>query len=438
MKKGNQDGHKKRSIFKLLGGGIVLIALAGGGYFVYHTTQERTQTESAIREAEKLVLYNPLAKGENAEKLRKLLPKSGEQTTMKLLVKHLKTEDLKGLITKTKSEIKTENGKIQTEQENKLKELTKKIEGLKKDQYFPKEKTEAIDKLIETANAYQQAKDIVGLNVCVAGLQSLVGETTTYIQEKTAEQKEREEKEKAAKEKAAKEKKEAEEKAKKEKEAEEKVLETQIKNETYPSLGILRGDMADGGGVIPMYLISGGPADNADFQTDAIWDNSSVIVAIDGKEVQSAVIGDHSMNSVLQTFKLGKKVEVEFKDGSTKDVVLDLTQKEAATNVYPELKDFGDDSETDLYFGVSGYNMGEHNDNKEIGLKITDIYSDGSAADSDLEKGDIICRIDGYYIGDATDIPKVMSHYSDGDIVDVDIIDGNNDLKTVSVTLKEK
>ncbi|MCP8856439.1 PDZ domain-containing protein [Latilactobacillus sakei] len=402
-----------KSKWLLSGGVIVIVAVAGG--FIWHNQQVQA-TNQQIETAQKLVLFNPLATGKSATKLKQLLAQPGEKTNLAIIRKNVKGEDLKGLTEKAQKEITAETDKQSPKQKAEMEKVSKKLADLKNDKNFPKSSTQAAEKLTELAKGFSDRNDVVGLNLSVAGLQSLSGEATTFIQAKT----------------------EAQKKAAEEKKKDASALQDAVKNETYPSLGMLRGDLANGIGVIPMALLTGGPADNANFATDSDWSDSSVITSIDGKKVASAVIGDNSIQSILQGIKLGKKVEVGFKDGSTKDVELTMTQKKAASETYPELKDPGSDTDTDIYFGVSGYNMGQKNNNKEIGLKITDIYSDGSAAGSDLETGDIICRIDGYYVGDTTDITKIMTHYSDGDSVTVDYVSKDGDLKTTDVDLVEK
>lgn len=399
---------------KLIIGGAVVVVLAGAGGFFWQQNQVQA-TNQQIRTAEQLVLFNPLATGDNAKKLKAILPEPGEKTTLAIVRKNVKGQDLKGLTEKAQKEIDAESSKQLTKQQATLKSLSAKLEKLESDKNFPKDSKDEVKVFTELSNKFVDNSDPVGLNVSVAGLQSLAGETTTYIQKKTEAQQKRENDKKAA----------------------AGAIQAAVKNETYPSLGMLRGDLANGIGVIPMGLLTGGPADNADFQTDDDWSNSSVITSIDGKKVASAIIGNNSMQKVLQGIKLGKKVEVGFKDGSTKEVELSLTQKAAAAESYPELKDAGSDTDTDLYFGVSGYNMGQKNNDKEIGLKITDIYEDGSAEGSDLKEGDVICRIDGYYVGDTTDITKIMTHYSDGTTVTVDYVDKSGDLATTDVTLVE-
>lgn len=424
-----QEVAKKPKISKqklVIGAVVVLLAASTGiGYKVY---ADNGKLDQQITEASNLVLYNPLAKGESSKKLQELLPKAGEVKNDKFLRGKVKKADLSSLIKKAQDEINEERTKQEKTQKESLTTVQNKLNEMKKNKHFPENTVKEITQLEKLATGFEKKQDIVGMNVSIAGLQALAGETTTFIQEKTKEQKAREEKEKQ----------EAEAK-KHEQEADAKSLADAVANETYPSLGALRGDIANGGGVIPMKIYPDGPADNAGFETaDSEWADSSVIVEIDGKKVSSAVIGDNSMENVLKGIKLGKKVNVKFKDGSSKKVELTLPFKEAAKYRYPDLPSFGNDTDSDLYFGVSGYNMGQHNGNKELGLYITDIYSGSSVSSSSLQKGDIICRIDGYYIGDATDIKKVMSRYYDGDTVTVDYVSKEGHLKSTEVTLIEE
>lgn len=419
---------EKKKMLKvgLIVGAVILIGGIGGGSWYLSEQKKQAELEGTINEARQLVLYNPLATGEKSQALVKLLPKPGEKLEMKYLRERVKNEPLDKMISEAGKEIESLEKEQLTAQEKIFVDTQKKIDELKKNSHFPEEQLVKIKELTSLTDQYLKQSDVVGMNIGVAGLQSIAGETTTFIQEKTEEQRVREEEEK----------KKEEEKTKAAA-AEAEVLTTAIEDETFPSFGMLRGDIANGGGVIPMYLLTDGPAYDADFNTHDFWDNSSVIVEIDGHKVESAVIGEHSMEKVLKKIKLGKRVEVKFKDGSTKDIDLNLTHKKAKAYKYPDLPDPGKDSSTDVYFGVSGYNIGESNDNKEIGLVITDLYPDGSAYSSDLVKGDIICRIDGYYVGDSSDVNRIMSNYYEGTYVTVDYIDANGDLQSTDVYLIE-
>lgn len=413
-----------KNIGLIIMGIVILIALIGGTSWYVSANKKERLLDNEINQARELVLYNPLATGEKAQAIIKLLPQSGERLEMKYLRQRFTDKNLSKMISEAEKEIQENKDKQMEIQEKTFNDTKKLIEELKKDSHFPKKQLVEIDSLVTIIKQYLEAKDVVGMNIAVAGLQGIAGETTTFIQEKTEEQKKREEEEKQK----AEEKKQLEE-------AESNALEQAIKDETYPSLGMLRGDLPNGGGVIPMFLMEDGPAYEAGFDTDSYWDNSSVVVAIDGIEVKSAVIGEYSMENALKKIKLGKRVEVTFKDGSTKDVELNLTHKKAKANKYPDLPDPGKETSTDLYFGISGYNIGKHNNNKEIGLVITDLYADGSAYSSDLVKGDIICRIDGYYVGDTSDIKRIISNRYEGSEVTVDYIDTNGDLQTTEVEL---
>jgi ribosomal protein L12E/L44/L45/RPP1/RPP2 len=397
--------------------GVVVAALvvAGGGYATYAHVHGQQELTSQIREARNLVMFNPLANGPKAKKLKAVLPKVGENTTDKMLMSDLKGKDMAKLIADAKSEINAKSQSQLSKQSTNLSEAKTKLTKLESQKNFPSSSRDDVTALTKLADSFKASDDAVGMNVAVAGLQSLAGESTDYIQAKTKEQLARE---KAKKEEAAK-------------------LAAAVKDETYPSLGMLRGDIANGGGVIPMFLIDDGPAAQNDFQTDSDWDDSSVIVAIDGQRVDASILGAHSMQKVLQTIPLGKHVTVKFKDGSSKKVALNLTQREAKGYKYPDLADPGTDTDSDINFGVDGYNIGQKHNNKEIGLVITKIDSDGSVANSDLKVGDIICKIGDYYVGNTTDIAKIMYNYYEDDEVTVDYVTPTGHLATTDVTLED-
>lgn len=421
--KQQKNGNWKKIGLPLIG--VLVIGGVAGGYYWQQDQLKKTNAE--IVRAQQLVQFNPLATGKDAKKLKKMLPTVGEKMSMTAIRNNVKDEGLnatklKALNDGAEKEINAANDKEMVQEKKQLAELKTKVEAAKKDKNFPTEYNDGFTKLFKVANNYMSKNDANGLKVMNFGLNYIADKTTDSIAQTTKEQQEA----------AAKKKQEEEQKK-----ADATALQDAVKNETYPSLGMLRGDLANGIGVIPMGILPDGPAYNADFGSDDDWSDSSVITSIDGKRVASAVLGDNSMEKVLQGIKMGKKVEVGFLDGSTKEVKLDMTKKDAAKETYPELKNPGSDTDTDLYFGVSGYNIGQKHNNKEIGLVITDIYDDGSASDSDLEKGDIICRIDGYYVGDTTDIDKIMTNYDDGDTVEVDYVDTDGHLQTTDVTLIE-
>jgi S1-C subfamily serine protease len=410
-----QAKSKRRKLPVIIAGVVVVVIVAGGGWFGYQHVHAQNELQSEIQDARNLVMFNPLAKGPASKKLIAALPKVGEKTTDKMLRSRLKLSTFKPMVAAAKKEIDAAETKALKSQNSTLATTQSKLTKLSANENFPAANKAKIKKLDAMAQSFNDSKDAVGLNVSVAGLQSLAGDTTSFIAAKTKAQKARE----AAK------------------KAEDQKLADAVKNETYPSLGMLRGDLPNGDGVIPMFLIPGGPADNAGLQTDSDWEDSSVITSIDGKPVNSAVIGDHSMQKVLQTIPLGKTVKVGFRDGSSTTVHLNLSQKDAKSQSYPDLEDPGDDTDTDINFGVDGYNIGQKHNNKEIGLVITSIDSAGSVAGSDLKVGDTICRINDYYVGDTTDIQKIMYNYTEGDTVTVSYVTASGHLDTADVELTD-
>lgn len=412
-KRANQNKSHKAPI--IIGVVIAVIVIAGGGWFGYSHVHGQAQLQADIQEARNLVMFNPLATGSASKKLLNELPKVGEKTTDALLRSRLNDAQLQKDTAAAKKEINAAQSKQLTAQEKTLKDTQSKLDKLAADKNFPASNKSKIASLSDLASNFDSSKDAVGLNVSVAGLQSLAGETTSFIAEKTKAQLAREQAKKA----------------------EEQKLADAVKNKTYPSMGMLRGDLPNGDGVIPMFLLSGGPADDAGLQTDSDWDDSSVIVSIDGKPVTASILGDHSMQKVLQTIPLGKTVKVGFRDGSSKKVTLDLSQADAESQSYPDLDDPGTDTDTDINFGVDGYNIGQKHNNKEIGLVITGIDSDGSAANSDLKVGDTICKIDNYYVGNTTDVQKIMSNYSEDDTVTVAYVTPTGHLDTTDVELTD-
>lgn len=410
-----RTGGRGRKTGMIVGAVVAAVVVAGGAYATYAHVHGQQVLASQIREARNLVMFNPLANGPKAKKLKAVLPKVGENTTDKMLMADLRGKDMNKLLTDAKSEINAKSKQQLDKQSTNLGEAKSKLSKLESQKNFPSSSRDDVTALSKLADDFKDSHDAVGMNVVVAGLQSLAGESTDYIQAKTKEQL-------------------AREKAKK---AEAGKLAAAVKDETYPSLGMLRGDIANGGGVIPMFLIDDGPAAQNDFQTDSDWEDSSVIVAIDGKRVDASILGAHSMQKVLQSIPLGKHVKVKFKDGSSKKVALNLTQREAKNYKYPDLADPGTDTDSDIDFGVDGYNIGEKHNNKEIGLVITKIDSDGSAASSDLKVGDIICKIGDYYVGNTTDIAKIMYNYYEDDDVTVDYVTPTGHLETTQVTLED-
>lgn len=410
-----QDQKQKKTLwFSLLV--VVLIAIGVGGFLGYQRVQSRKQLAKDIVRARELVMFNPVAKGKQAKKLRAALPKLKEQTSDAMLMDELDAKEFTQQLKAAQTEVKKTKQKELSHQKNAAKTAQAKLAKLAQDDNFPTSSKQDLTELNHLAGLFSKRQDAVGLNVAVAGLQALAGDSTTFIQAKTKAQKERE---------VA---------AKKEKQA----LAAAVKNDTYPSLGMLRGDMPNGIGVLPMFLQFGGPAEMAGFQTDDDWEDSSVITAIDGKAVHSAILGDHSMQQVLQTIPLGSRVKVKFLDGSTQKVTLNLTQKEAAKEDYPDLPAFDNEEDATLNFGVSGYNIAQKNHNKEIGLVVTGIDQTGSiAAQGDIKVGDTICRIGQYYIGTTTDIRKALSDYDEGDEAEVDYVTAAGHLTTSQVTLKE-
>lgn len=395
---------------------VVLIAAGVGGFLGYRRVQTRKQLAKDIISARELVVFNPLAKGKQAKKLRAFLPKIKEQTSDAMLLDELDATKFSQQLQAAQTEVDQSKQKELSHQKTSAKTIQTKLAKLAKDDNFPSQSKQELTSLNQLATLFTDRQDAVGLNIAVAGLQALAGDSTTFIQAKTKAQKARE---------AA---------AKKEKEK----LAAAIKNETYPSLGMLRGDMPNGIGVLPMFLQFGGPAEMAGLQTDNDWDDSSVITAIDGKPVHSAILGDHSMQQVLQTIPLGSRVKVKFLDGSTQKVTLNLTQKEADKEEYPDLPVFPDEANDTLNFGVSGYNIAQKHHNKEIGLVVTDLDQTGSIANQgDIKIGDTICRVGQYYIGTTTDIRKALSDYDVDDEVSVDYVTAAGHLATSQVTLKE-
>lgn len=388
---------------------VVLVAAAGGFFFLH---EKNVALDRKIQESQQLVAYNPLADGPAAKQLKAVLPKPGVVTPQATARAKASKVDLTKLYNAAKTEIDGKQRAQMGKQKSSLSEVNAKLKTLEKDKNFPSDSRDDVSGFNDLATMFENKSDAVGLNLSVTGLQALAGETTTFIKKQTAAQK-----------------------------AQAQAMQAAITNKTYPSLGMLRGDMANGIGVLPMYLLSDGPAEEAGLQTMDDWDDSSVITGIDGKPVESAIIGAHSMQKVLQTIPLHKKVEVQFLDGSTKRVDLSMTEraaeKEAQDDPYPDLPDPGDDTDTDIDFGASGYNIGQKHNDKEIGLYVTGISAGSSLDDTDIKNGDIICRIDDYFVGDTTDIDKIMSNYESGDTVTVDYVTSGGHLKSTDIDLTD-
>ena len=97
------------------------------------------------------------------------------------------------------------------------------------------------------------------------------------------------------------------------------------------------------------------------------------------------------------------------------------------------------------YLGISGvsvtaqigsaYGMPE-------GVYIAEIIDGGGAADSDLQKGDIITKIDGTTVTSMDDLKKELTYYAAGDTVTLTVErasgNGNYDEKEIKVTLGDK
>lgn len=409
-----KSGSKKAP--KIIGSVLAIVAIGTAGYFGFNYLQEQNTLNSQIVEAKKMVLFNPLAKGKNSDKIRDIFGEPGKKISHEELMTKVKGVDFEGLIAGAKQEIDSESKKEMPLQEKLFAETTKKFDAAKKQSNFPKENIAKGTEITDLYKKFKDQGDAVGVNASVMSMQSLVGDTLTTIQKKTKEQvaREKEKKEKAAR------------------------LAKAIADETYPSIGMLRGDLPNGAGIFGFFLSPDGPAENADLPTaEDGWGDDMAVVSLDGVPVKSAVIGNQSMENVLKTIELGKKVKVGFKDGSTKKVTLNLTHKDAKSITYPDLPDPGQDTDTDIDFGVSGYNIGQKHGNKEIGLVVTEIYSGSSVSKSKIRVGDIICRIDGYWVGDTPSISRIMSNYYDGDEVEVDYVTANGHLKTAKIELVE-
>lgn len=405
----NRSESRKSTKSTLMKWGIpvlIVIVVAAGGFLFYQHQQTKKAFASDIAQARKLVLYNPLVKTGAAQQLQDKLPGTGDKTTDAQLEKRLDRKSFESLIKKAKTQLAKTN-QFELDKQNKLAGKTeKKLDDLKNKSSFPDDSKKDVDSLTTLSNTYYDQKDAVGMNISVAGLQSLAGQTATLIQKKTA-------------------------KANK--------LAKAAASGDYPSLGALRGDLPNGAGVILIDEMSDGPASNAGLQTvdDGGWDDSNVIVGIDQYPVDSSVIGNNSMDNAMKQIELGSTATVKMKDGSTHRIKLNLSHNDVDTSSMNDFDNPSGDGDTDIDFGVKGYSIRDHNHNKEIGMMITSIEGDSSASDSDLEAGDVICRIDNETVGTEHSIDQITSDYSDGDSVTVDYVTKSGHLKTTDVSLVE-
>ena len=389
---------------------VVCISMLGGyGIYRQNLTKQGIIIENIIT-SRQLVLNNPMANSESAKKLKKMVDSKEEVTS---LSKKINEKELYTLIKEVKKELEYETTEGIISLKKSLQTENEKLEKLSKSSYTSSEKIKYLTNQSEMATVFIEQEDLNGLSIVLDGLSKTIDSTSKQISKKETEKKEKEEEYK-------------------------KALATAVKNETFPSLGILRGSLPNRGGVIAMDILYDSPAYHADFPTaDSDWSDSSVIVGIDGKKVESAVIGDNNIDDIFKTILLGSTVEVEFKDGSTKEVYLDLPIKKVDLDKYKKLKNPGKKTDSDINFGLKGIYNGEKNNNKELGMEITSIDKKGSAWASDLVVGDSICRIDGYYVGSETEIERVMSNYYEGDSVYVDYVTAEGELQTTTVELNK-
>lgn len=385
---------------------LVVIVVAAGGFLFYQHQQTKKAFASDLKEARQLVLYNPLASTGAAKQLQDKLPGTGDKTTDAQLEKQLNRKDLEALIKKAKTQLASANDTQLAKQHSLAQKTEKKLNDLKNKSSFPDESKASVTSLTDLSDTYYNQKDAVGLNVSVAGLQSLAGETSTLIQKKTAKA---------------------------------NALAKAASTGAYPSLGALRGDLPYGAGVILIDEMDGGPASKAGLSTvdDGGWDDSNVIVGINNYPVKSSVLGNDSMDNAMKQIPLGSTATVKMKDGSTHNVKLNLSHNDVNTNSMQDFKNPDGDTDTDIDFGASGYSIRQRNNDKEIGMVITSIEDDSSISDSDLEVGDVICRIDDYTVGTEDSIDQITSDYSDGDTVTVDYVTKSGHLKTTDISLVE-
>ncbi|WP_203651686.1 PDZ domain-containing protein [Secundilactobacillus yichangensis] len=405
----NRSDAKKSSKNGLIKWGVpllIVIVVVAGGFFFYQHQQTKKAFASDIAQARKLVLYNPLVKSGAAKKLQEELPGTGDKTTDAQLEKRLNRKQFESLLKQAKTQLAKTN-QLELDKQNKLADKTEKqLAGLKNKANFPAESKNDVDSLTQLSETYYQQKDAVGLNVSVVGMQSLAGQTTTLIQKKTAKANE---------------------------------LAKAAASGNYPSIGALRGDLPYGAGVILIDKLDDSPASKAGLNTvdDGGWDDSNVIVGINQYPIKSSVIGNDSMDNAMKQIELGSTATVKMKDGSTHRIKLDLSHNDVNTGDMQDFKNPDGDGDTDIDFGVKGYSIRQHNNDKEIGMVITSIEDDSSASDSDLKPGDVICRIDGYTVGTEHSIDQITSDDSDGDTVTVDYVTKTGHLKSTDVSLVE-
>ncbi|MTV83208.1 PDZ domain-containing protein [Secundilactobacillus folii] len=387
---------------------LVVIVVIAGGFLFYQHQQTQKAFASDIKQARRLVLYNPLVKTGAAKQLQDALPGTGDKTNNAQLEKQIKQKwsraKFESLIKSAKTQLASSN-QTQLDKQNQLAQKTeKKLDGLKNQSSFPDQSKTDADTLTQLSQSYYQAKDSVGLNISVAGLQTLAGQTATLIQKKTA-------------------------KANKLAEA--------AQDGNYPSLGALRGDLPYGAGVILIDELDNGPASKAGLQTvdDGGWDDSNVIVGINQYPVKSSVIGNDSMDNAMKEIELGSTATVKMKDGSTHSIKLNMSHNDVNLGSMQDFANPSGDADTDIDFGARGYSIRERNNDKEIGMVITGIEDDSSISDSDLKVGDVICRIDDETVGTEKSIDQITSDYSDGDTVTVDYVTKSGHLKTTDITL---
>lgn len=407
--KRNTKPAKKHRVLKSLLVVVAVIVVVAGGVLFYQQQQAKKAFANEISEARQLVLYNPLVTSGAAKKLQEQLPGTGDKTTDAQLEKQLNRKDFESLLKQAKTQMAKQNSDELAKQETLATKTEKKLNGLKTKSDFPSDSKKDVETLIDMSHAYFENHDAVGLNVATAGMQSLAGETATLIQKKTA---------KADK------------------------LAKAIQNDTYPSLGAYRADLPYHAGVILIDMEPGGPADNAGLTTvqDGGWEDSNVITGINQFPIQSAIIGNNSMQNVMQQLPLNSKATIKMKDGSTHEARLDMTTQQAENSTHhqellPAL-DYGD-GDGDTEFGVSGYQYSSKSNDKEIGYEVTDIDANSPAADSGLKPGDVICLIDDYGVGSQSSLDKTLSQYDDGDTVTVGYVTSDGHLKTTDVTLSD-
>ena len=85
---------------------------------------------------------------------------------------------------------------------------------------------------------------------------------------------------------------------------------------------------------------------------------------------------------------------------------------------------------TSVYAGIAS------EDEKGVGLKVTDLYEDGPAKAAGLLAGDIIVSIDGTKIADYDAFTALLAEKKAGDVVKITVKRGGKDAKDVTVDLK--